>query len=289
MSDSSYHACLLLAKPRRIAAAFAGDSLPPGLVGVLTARPGFTRLTELSGFLAELPSYIPLVATAEPALLAALHELMTRVGEALGRQIEVFPQQRRALPTFTDALALINTRPQPSGEALALQLAARLSLIPEPPAPKDLDPADLSAIWYQVILEAIHPNEFGPPDRTRQWRTRQLLSCRPSDLRRLVALARQARLHSTVDSLAAEMGTTAWRLGQRTRALLGISAAEYNAMAGWEPILEAAVRHGLGHEGWGRRAGGQAGRRAGAHAPGGERSAAAAAVCRARASARGQS
>lgn len=259
--DLSQRSCLLLAKPRFPIPGPRAFGYPFGLVGALTAGDDFTELP-LEEMVDELPPFIPLVITAAPQRLQNVVRLVRTLPRTIPRMLAVFPQIRRDLPSCRDARALVNLRPVPSSVVLARWLCWRLSQLAamggESSGATSGAPPPLSLTMLTLALAGTtstndHP---GPSPRSlRRW-ARTALNCRPSDLRRLTELAKLPRLARNVGQLAAHAGTTPTRLRQRVVSALGLGLKEFNGMAGWEPVLEAAVLNGLGEPGWGVRSGG---------------------------------
>lgn len=259
--DLSQRSCLLLAKPRYPIPGPWAFGYPLGLVGALTARDDFTEFP-LEEMVGELPPFIPVVITGAPHLLRGVVRRIRTLPRTIPRMLAVFPQIRRDLPTCRDARFLVNLRPVPNNVVLARWLSWRLS---QPTAPEvevsraatdARRPFSLAMLALAMAGGTSRDAHTGASTRSlRRW-ARTALHCRPSDLHRLAELARLPRLASNVDQLAAHAGTTPTRLRQRVVSALGLGLREFNGMAGWEPVLEAAVLNGLGEPGWGVRCGG---------------------------------
>lgn len=273
--DLLRRSCLLLAKPRFPIPGPRAFGYPLGLVGALTARDDFAELP-LEAMVEELPPSIPLVITAAPHRLQNVVQLVRTLPRTLPRMLAVFPQIRRDLPSCRDARALVNRRPVPSSVGLARWLRWRLNQATategEASGGTSGAPRPLSLTMLTLALAGttrLDDRAHSSARSHRRW-ARTALHCRPSDLHRLAELAKLPRLARNVDQLAAHAGTTPTRLRQRVVSALGLGLKEFNGMAGWEPVLEAAVLNGLGEPGWGvRSGGGRAGRRAGGQDEGG--------------------
>lgn len=63
--------------------------------------------------------------------------------------------------------------------------------------------------------------------------------------RRVADLATCARPMGTVDATAADLGMRPQDYRRWVRRLLGVTRKEYEALPGWEPVLELALRRGV--------------------------------------------
>jgi len=188
-----------------------------------------------------IPAWIPLVIAAPPTLIPALESGLRLFDLARHGLTTVLPHAASAPPHPDLVLDAINTGAVPTVPVLAGWIATRLGR-----------PDDLS-----LLQTAMAP----PGASTRHRRTVQRtvykkLACHPSDLRRLVRLARQQRLAPSASRLAHLAGTTEGRLRLLVRTLLGVSLSFYNLHPGWERVLEAACRLPPAARGWGLGAGG---------------------------------
>jgi len=184
------------------------------------------------------PLWVPLVVVAPPELEASVQAYLTAVDLTRAGQSTVILSPALILPDPQSLRQHINHRPPPPAELMAQWLAIRLSR------------PDLRS-----LLTAALSTESPPaiPHRTLSSQLRKHLNCRPSDLVRLATQATLPRLAPTVNDLAFNAHTTATRLGQRVHRVLGFSLSDYNHRPGWEWVLEAACRCGLGRTGgeWG--------------------------------------
>jgi hypothetical protein len=219
---------------------------------VLYPEPGLNRLFTMCR---TLPPYIPLVAAADSTTVPLARERAADLDIQQARQTVVLPL-RPGLLTATGALAAIGQRPPPDAGVMARWLTHRL-IAPRgssaaETAEREATHADLLQLIQWALDLAVETGEI-PAGRTLRKRLARVLHCRPSDLKRLLGMTGQPRRQPGVEQLAAEAGTSAGRLRARVRSGLGLALRHYNELAGWEPVLEAAVRAGLGRPGWGIR------------------------------------
>jgi hypothetical protein len=128
------------------------------------------------------------------------------------------------------AIAAIEGRPAPTVPELARWLADRLR------RPTWL--ADLT-----LALSAPEPVECHAAGRALRRRLGGMSPLARHEWRRLAMLARLPRQGSGVDGLALRAGMNVGYFRAWTRRLLGLSAAKYRHLPGWEPVLELALRH----------------------------------------------
>lgn len=180
-----------------------------------------------------LPAYIPLVVVdSEPNRShsqGSIPNAFVEFGLPPWCQPGVAPGS-----TVDAVLRTVNSRPAPGSNRLAAWLATRLGH------------TDIEELIFHVVAR---DGVLSGSTELRQVRAK--LGCWPSDLRRLVKLATQSRLLETVDMLAAHATSSTTRIRERLKRGIGVSLAFYNKMPGWEWVLEAAVRMGLGAGGWG--------------------------------------
>lgn len=211
----------------------------------------------------ELPGSVPLVVAATGDMMPTAAAFARRMLTERAWQVGVVPLHR---PLYSPAHVweLVAARPTPSPELVARWLARRLIALPDEASTERAElRAQVCLLIHRVLEEPGapapgHGTRGGSPRHLRRW-TSAVLGCRPSDLRRLTALAVGERRLPTVSQVAGVAGTTERLLRNRIRSGLGISLRQYRSLVGWEPVLEAAVRHGLGAPGWGVRSAGQRG------------------------------
>lgn len=134
--------------------------------------------------------------------------------------------------TSTWALATLHARPAPPITTLAAWIARRLDARPlEAALPGALlpRPADEAPAADKRLRRALRA--LGPLTRY-QWR-------------RIADLATCARPMGTVDATAADLGMRPHDYRRWVRRLLGVSRKEYEALPGWEPVLELAMRRAV--------------------------------------------
>jgi hypothetical protein len=241
-----------------------------GTFGLLTlySEPDLDLLLNLCR---TLPAYVPLVAATDSAALPLARELAAELDVQQARQVMVLPLHSN-LRTTAGVLAAIGRRPPPDAAVVSRWLVHRLI---DPKGSSAVETAERQAIHaylLELIQWVLNPAS-GDPERPAGRTIRQLmagvLNCRPGDLKRLHDLTGQSRRQPGVEQLAAEAGASAGRLRARVESGLGLALRHYNELPGWEPVLEAAVRAGLGLPGWGIRhelRGGEAARRRGGEA-----------------------
>ncbi len=190
-----------------------------------------------------LAPWLPLVALAPPDLVPGLTAFLEAMDQARATQSLVLAHFAPVLPESEVIFRSINSRPAVPSRLLARWLCARL----ERPELVDLIEAAMAT-----------DREVGLPhaQRTLQRRLGKALDVHPSDLKRLARVATLERMFPSVGRLAAGAGTTAASLRRIITPLLRVSLSTYNERPGWEWVLEAACRQGLGAGGWGLGAGG---------------------------------
>ncbi len=193
----------------------------------------------LAKHLTTLPRWLPLVALAPDHLVPGLAALLQTTDHARATQSLVLSHHVPVLPDPEVIFRRVNSRPVVSSHHLAQWLAARL------------DRPELVPLLEAAMapIGDLEPTPF--THRTLQNRLRIALDCCPSDLKRLARLATLERMFPTVGQLASQAGTTAAALRRLTTPLLRVSLSTYNERPGWEWVLEAACRQGLGAGGWG--------------------------------------
>jgi hypothetical protein len=158
-------------------------------------------------------------------------------GHVIGRQ-SPWPQLPiiRHDPALPDAalvrraVTAIEGRPAPTVPELARWLADRLRR-----------PAWLADLT--LALGTAEPGECHATGRALRRRLGRMSPLARHEWRRLAMLAQVSRAGSGVDRLALRAGINVSYFRAWTRRLLGLSAAEYRHLPGWEPVLELALRH----------------------------------------------
>jgi len=205
-----------------------GDHSPLGTVALLLC-PTASR-TDLVVEVAALPLMVPIVWIIPANGPEPLPPVDFRE-----RQLALVPAGNSLSPA--DIVAAVNARPRLSPERMGAWLAARLG-----------NPL-LADIVREALTTSSHPSPRGLSLRNLQRIVPKVLHCRVSDLVRLHRLATLPRCCSTVDALAKQACLATTHLRDQVRGL-GISLRDYNQWPGWEWVLEAAVRKGLGAGGW---------------------------------------
>ena len=229
-----------------------------GTVGLLALR-GDAESSCLLCCVRALPPHVPRVISADTADQPIATKIARRLEDLHAGQVIILPPDP-GLRTRAGLIRAVDDRPVPGLNLVARWLAHRL--IGSNAGPP-IDIAGLGALRDQIqslALAALDPGSRSAPlmaPRTvRKWLPR-LMGCRPSDIRRVLALTRTRRHQDNVERLAGEARTSSSRLRARVRAQLGLSLRDFNALAGWEPVFEAAIQH------WGLRLAGSSGRGAG--------------------------
>lgn len=141
----------------------------------------------------------------------------------------VTPPPPHCTTTSTWALATLHARPAPPITTLAAWIARRLdaspleSVLADALLPRPVDEAPAADKRLRRVLRTL-----GPLTRY-QWR-------------RLGDLATCARPMGTVDATAADLRMRPHDYRRWVRRLLGVARKEYEALPGWEPVLELALR-----------------------------------------------
>ncbi len=193
----------------------------------------------LTQHLTALPPWLPLVALAPDHLVPGLTTFLQVADHARATQSLVLAHHTPPFPDPEVVFRRINARPPVSPRLLAQWLATRL------------DQPDMV-----LLLETALGQPWGArtPDQVYRQLHRRLdvgIKCHPADLKRLARIATLERMYPTVGRLAAAAETTAASLRRIVSPLLRVSLTTYNERPGWEWVLEAACRQGLGAGGWG--------------------------------------
>ena len=189
-------------------------------------------LNSLPTVLSAVPPWLPAVITSSRAVSHLINDAVTTANHAFTRQSVILsPSQELPLPI--SAVEALSNRNPPSPSLIARWLALRLG---QPD--------------IESLIATIFNRDGKVSERTLRWRCQRKLHCHPSDLRRLVVLATLPRPTANVDQLAAISESSPQRMRERLRRGLGVTLAFYNRTPGWEWVLEAAIRKGLGAGGW---------------------------------------
>ncbi len=186
-----------------------------------------------------LPPWIPLAIVTPPHLIPRIEAGVRLFDTARHGQTAMISHTVASPPSPEVVLQGINTRPAPTIALLAEWLAHRLG-----------HPEHLPLLQAAMAPAGASTNHSGSR-RTIQRLVQAEFEAHASDFRRVVRIARQERLSPSVSRLADLAGTTEARLRLLVRTLLGVSLSFYNLHPGWEWVLEAACRQGLGAGGWG--------------------------------------
>jgi hypothetical protein len=206
------------------------DETPPLGTIVLSSADSAQRIaSELEPFLSRAPWCIPCLAitdaTAAPDVLAAIHGLP-------GQPVFIRePPNPELLPTL--ALAAVRRRTPPAGRLLADYVARRIGW-----------PALRSTLESLLSAAAEEPATSEVPVRTLRDRLRRLGPLTPRCWRTIGTLSRIAATASGsgVDTLAWRAGVCPRSLRTWSRRYLGLSLREFRVNAGWEWVVEAALR-----------------------------------------------
>ncbi len=193
-----------------------------------------------------LAPWLPLVALAPDNLVPGLTAFLEAMDQARATQSLVLAHFAPVLPESEVIFRSINSRPAVSSRLLARWLGTRLE------RPELVDPIEAAMATDGEVGRVA----FAHAHRTLQRRLGKALDVHPSDLKRLARVATLERMFPSVGRLAAGAGTTAASLRRIVTPLLRVSLSTYNERPGWEWVLEAACRQGLGAGGWGLGAGG---------------------------------
>lgn len=208
------------------------DAAPPlGAIAIADASSVRQMTYELTPLVRRAPWCVPCLvvtaATADPSVLAALHEVPGRPAFVSG------PAADDLLPRLV--VAGVRDRPTPTGAELADYVAMRTGRLELRAALAGLlatGPADQPrrAIPPRTLRDRLHRlGPFGP----RCWRTVGTL-CR-------IAATMSG---SGVGILALRAGVGPRSLRSWVRRYLALSLQEFRLIVGWEWVLEAALRQG---------------------------------------------
>ncbi len=197
-------------------------SVPPGhlAIVVIDGDPGAgaSRLAGLRASAPWLPCCLACPGHALPSRPDSLRQPVVRHDPAL---TEAALARR--------AIAAIEGRPAPTVPELARWLADRLR------RPTWL--ADLT-----LALSHPDPTECHAAGRALRRRLGRMSPLARHEWRRLAMLARLPRIGAGIDHLALRAGINVGYFRAWTQRLLGLSAAQYRHLPGWEPVLELALR-----------------------------------------------
>jgi hypothetical protein len=224
----------IMVKPRLLAPPYQHDHAlaeppPLGSIAIAVADSARRVAEELEPFLFRAPWCIPCLvisdATAAPDVLAAIHRLPGQ--PAFIRE----PPSRTLLPGL--ALAAARHRAPPTGAMLADYVARRTGCA-----------ALRSTLATLLAAAAEEPAASVVPVRTLRDRLRRLGPLTPRCWRTIGTLSRIAATASGsgVDGLAWRAGVCPRSLRSWSRRYLALSLREFRRYAGWEWVLEAALR-----------------------------------------------
>lgn len=218
----------LLTPPYRRITWGSGEAPPLGAIAIAEAS-SVRRVTyELAPLVGRAPWCIPCLivtaASAEPAVLSALHDVPGRPAFVSG------PVADDLLPALV--LAAVRDRPAPSGLHLAEYAVRRTGRV------------EFRPLLAGLLAAAAEDTGRPIPVRTLRDRLRRFGPLGPRCWRTLGTLCRVA---ATMGGSGLEV--LAWRAGVSPRSLrswirryLGASLQDFRLNAGWEWVLEAALR-----------------------------------------------
>jgi len=184
-----------------------------------------------------LPLWVPVAIVAPPALIPAIEAGVRLFDTARHGQTAIIPHTASSPPRPEPILDAINARQVPTVPLLAGWLGARLGF------------HEQITLLRDGMAPAGAPSSRALIRRTLQRHIQAGLACHPSDLRRLVRLARQERLSPTVSQLADLAGTTEARLRRLVTTLVGREPLLLQSASGMGMGPRGRLPEGAG--GWG--------------------------------------
>lgn len=184
------------------------------------------------GYLDALTEKVPWAPLILAIPVGADHGL-TEVVQSFTRREHVQPvvvPTLAATPLRPEAArAALQTRPRPDTSRLAAWISRRL------------DSPSLQGIIAQAMVRRPAEEPLAHDRRLRRVLGR-LSPMTRYEWRRLADLASCQRPMGTVDATAAELGMRPHDYRRWVKRLLGVPRAHYEALPGWEPVLELALR-----------------------------------------------